>query len=939
MSSQETKIDFTKFDLEAYVDTKAERDERRSRDGDAWYKCCFHEEKTASLRVSDKQLFYCHGCGAGGGILDFVKRVNDIDTKEAVQFIAEHSGQESVIIEQKEKVPIPFQAPAEDVIDAIYSYLDGFVLKYKLKDKRYLWTHYEDNEWWNGKGNKEVGLYAPKGLQGLVVLAEGEKDADTLCELGYNGASAPNGTYKWDDYYTEQLRNADRIVILNDNDDRGIKGANECLGILVRAGFKVKGISPLKIQPNDIKGYDITDVVEEIGSEETIARLNVLIEHEGNWFELAKKEVEVVEAEVVWQSGLGEEYDNLIEKAVQETLLEGYASALTESEMKKVADSVGVGIKVIRKDIERLVEEQKSKNQVTNVKSEIVKIKDLGMEIDISGSGYSVQPQSGAIWDSNGHEVIGHFLSFAGIVIDAESTQDTNVKIALAYNTPQNLSKTELLVLPKKKLATTRDIIELSGYNINITQANALSVVQYLQDLQNHFQERTIIMKSLSRFGWYNDKLMPYEQETEGVVFDSTVAQPVADKLLAKNGEREESFKLLKEIAQYSESTATMLGAAIGSLILSYINEGGNQSFALNVWNETATGKSLTSQAIASFFGYPFKDGWWADGNATLNKDIYHNALMGNLPTFIDDPARNRGMDSNQKRDYVFSATSGQGRGRMTRSGDIPRDVREWCNIMIMTNETVFIDDSIEDGGARSRCLEIQFQKPLDRKTINRWVEIMSKHYGHFAVEFANIIRSYEKHTLREILKKNVDWFGNRGADGKRANNAAIIATSLIIISDAMGLEALEVQEWLAKQIRGGSPLSDGQRGYIKLMEQIESRVGVFRQIVDRDGVYIGSFGYAASGAKVLNLPYTTIKKFAKDGGYNQDSMLVYGYNHNHMVAKFNESGQPLGIPVKNSQESMNVIQVFYDWQGRQSNSDVDYRTLKVVDEEGDYIE
>ena len=122
-------------------------------------------------------------------------------------------------------------------------------------------------------------------------------------------------------------------------------------------------------------------------------------------------------------------------------------------------------------------------------------------------------------------------------------------------------------------------------------------------------------------------------------------------------------------------------------------------------------------------------------------------------------------------------------------------------------------------------------------------------------------------------------------------------------------------------------------------MEQIESRGGVFRQIVDRDGVYIGSFGYSASGAKVLNLPYTTIKKFAKDGGYNQDSMLVYGYKNNHMVARFNEAGQPLGIPVKNNQESMNVIQVFYDWQGSQSHGDVNNRTLEVIDEEGDDIE
>ena len=38
---------------------------------------------------------------------------------------------------------------------------------------------------------------------------------------------------------------------------------------------------------------------------------------------------------------------------------------------------------------------------------------------------------------------------------------------------------------------------------------------------------------------------------------------------------------------------------------------------------------------------------------------------------------------------------------------------------------------------------------------------------GILQVEFANIIRGYEKHTLREILKNNVDWFGSRGADGK----------------------------------------------------------------------------------------------------------------------------------------------------------------------------
>ena len=36
--------------------------------------CPFHNEKTASFSVApDKQIFYCFGCGAGGGPIRFIK--------------------------------------------------------------------------------------------------------------------------------------------------------------------------------------------------------------------------------------------------------------------------------------------------------------------------------------------------------------------------------------------------------------------------------------------------------------------------------------------------------------------------------------------------------------------------------------------------------------------------------------------------------------------------------------------------------------------------------------------------------------------------------------------------------------------------------------------------------------------------------------------------
>jgi len=55
--------------------------------------CPFHNEKTASFSVSpDKQMFHCFGCGAGGGVLTFVMKAENLSFPDAVRFLAERSG-------------------------------------------------------------------------------------------------------------------------------------------------------------------------------------------------------------------------------------------------------------------------------------------------------------------------------------------------------------------------------------------------------------------------------------------------------------------------------------------------------------------------------------------------------------------------------------------------------------------------------------------------------------------------------------------------------------------------------------------------------------------------------------------------------------------------------------------------------------------------------
>lgn len=55
--------------------------------------CPFHGEKTPSFTVyPDTQSFYCFGCGAGGDVISFVRKAENLDYTEAVKLLADRSG-------------------------------------------------------------------------------------------------------------------------------------------------------------------------------------------------------------------------------------------------------------------------------------------------------------------------------------------------------------------------------------------------------------------------------------------------------------------------------------------------------------------------------------------------------------------------------------------------------------------------------------------------------------------------------------------------------------------------------------------------------------------------------------------------------------------------------------------------------------------------------
>ncbi|MBR6889986.1 MAG: DNA primase, partial [Clostridia bacterium] len=64
------------------------------RAGTLYKACCpFHNEKTPSFIVYERtESFYCFGCGAGGDVVSFVMKADNLDYASAIETLAKRAG-------------------------------------------------------------------------------------------------------------------------------------------------------------------------------------------------------------------------------------------------------------------------------------------------------------------------------------------------------------------------------------------------------------------------------------------------------------------------------------------------------------------------------------------------------------------------------------------------------------------------------------------------------------------------------------------------------------------------------------------------------------------------------------------------------------------------------------------------------------------------------
>lgn len=179
------------------------------------------EHWCVSINV-EKEIWFCNDCAVGGSVIDWLAIEKGVSANVVFREMAMKLGGEK----PKESAP-----PASRIPVKIYDYTDEQgnllyqVCRYEPKDFRQRQPDSSGGWKWNMDGVTRVLYRLPQVLGSqTVVCAEGEKDCDTLAEMGWAATCNVGGAEKWLDAYTDFLAGKD-IIIVPDNDEKGQKHA------------------------------------------------------------------------------------------------------------------------------------------------------------------------------------------------------------------------------------------------------------------------------------------------------------------------------------------------------------------------------------------------------------------------------------------------------------------------------------------------------------------------------------------------------------------------------------------------------------------------------------------------------------------------------------------------------------------------------------------
>lgn len=703
-------------------------------------KCSSHKDDKASLTITEedgKILMYCH---AGCSTLDIL---NSVGLKESDLFNNQ--------VQEKPKV----------IKEYFYQDENGNTL-YKVmrfEPKNFIQAKYDNGKWIYKMAGVRYVLYNLPNVSKSeeIYFVEGEKDADNLNSIGLTAttsAGGASGFNKRAKEYAEMLKDKS-VYIIPDNDKPGYSYADNIQSALKGIAKEVK-ILKLADEIKDLKEkQDISDVLMKYGKDKTIEILEKLKNNDNN---LEKKEFNITSS-TIFSVELMEE--------------------LYRYELNSIDDFLSLYSRI--KDFCK-------KNRITGFDKNYKLYKDSKKEKYIYPKTVIVLPELGeTVYNAGKYELtednfiyelvpnVGRILiSYQPIlpICKYVNIEDGLEKIKIGF-----ISNNELktLIVDKSTISSSQAIVKLSDMGVAVTSENAKLLIKYLSEIENLNKDIIPIHKSVSRMGWFNNKLIPYSDDYE---FDNERELPKIKEKFSEKGKLEDWVEFLKERRKYNYISRIVMAAGVSSILLNRIKQNG---FTLHIWGESELGKSVCCMVGQSIFGNPSQNegkGIGINFNFTSVGLEYKLNAYNNLPLYINEMQHQKDL-----RDYdkiLFLISEGKGKTRSTKLGGIAKE-NNWNNIVITNGEKNIIKSN-SNAGAYNRCLSYE----ITEYSFEQLAEVADFVKDNYGTPIREILKEIDNFDCKKIYEDCLKKLENQDTTNKQKILEAIIMLGDKIVTDVL---------------------------------------------------------------------------------------------------------------------------------------------------------
>ena len=862
---------------------------------DRQYRCnCFlHNDKEPSLQLhKETNTWWCYVCGEGYTPIDFVMKKMGLSVFEAAKDINTTLNlgvNISSFNAENEKLTKTNEYFYRRADNSVTMKVEKWIKPSTGKKEFYPYALI-DGKYVKGYASKlaseDCVLYNLPEVIGsdVVYFTEGEKDADTLKALGIAGTTTPGGGRGLTGYYKKNPNlfkpiEGKEIRIVSDNDEVGSEYIKQVVSCIKDKVKNIKVFNLCDVMPNLKKKGDITDVAMAVGKEKTLEYLKKL-EEETEYFQ---EKVETIEKETE-NCFVFETREDIFNIKVFETL---YKYEID----KNMDDFLALHNKIMSVCQEK---------RFTGFKAAYKQYKDSQTNQFVYDSNFINFPGlNDKLYNTNKYEMtpdgiiyeiipnVGKILVCYHPIVPIEkyrNIEDGMEKIKLAYFVDNEWNT---IIVEKSLISSSQSIIKLADVGISVTSENAKYLIKYLSEIENLNRDKIKTNLSISRLGWFNDKLIPYDNTYE---FDNEKDLPNIKSKFESCGELNEWIEFFKERRKYNNISRIVMASAVASIFLKEIKQNG---FTVHIWGESEFGKSVTCMVAQSIFGNPAQSGGKGIGiNFNLTNAGLEYALntYNNLPLFINEMQHQKDAVDYDK--LLFLISEGKGRTRATKSGGLAKE-SSWNNVVITNGEKNIIKDN-SNAGAYNRCISCEITK-YSYENLAEVADFVKENYGSVIRE---ILKHLSEYDLKKIYKEQLATTEPQNITNKQKILEALILTGDKVLTDIIFKDGyyLTIADFENNTIKKKDVVIE-ERAYevVQNWYVSEKRHFLSADNNENEEIKVEVYGKEINSGFVAIIP-SALKKILEDNGYDKNEVLNAWKRNNYISCDRNKNTKNVRI-------------------------------------------